>query len=119
MGTVTAKLAPKVLNLALAVLGIRRFIAVSGAISGDTEKATSSDGLTLRSRTAMTNPGGFLARCWPVWRHLSQRVRWVPEVKTAGQAKNQYYPAHWVVEKGAKALKNLTKVQIEEIIDTR
>ena len=119
MGTIKAKFAPKILNLAFAVLGTRRFSAVSDAISGDTEKATSSDGVTLRRRKAMTNPGGFLARCWPVWRHLSRPVRWVPDVKPAGQEKDQYYPADWVVEKGAKALKNLTKVQIEEIIDTR
>ena len=100
------------------MLGTQRFSAVSGATSGDTKKATSSDGVTLQRRKAVTKQGGFLARCWPVWRHLSRLVRWVPEVNTAGQAKDQYYPARWIVKKGGKALKHLAKVQIEVILDT-
>ena len=85
---ITAKFATKIRKLALAVLGTLRLSAVSGATSGDTEKVTSSDGVTLQRRKAVTKQGGFLARCWPVWRHLSRRVRWVPEVKPAGQAKD-------------------------------
>ena len=50
IGTITARFAPKILKVALAVLGTLGLIAVSGAISGATKKPTSSDGVTLEKK---------------------------------------------------------------------